>query len=64
MMPGMDGYQFRKEQEANPALSNIPVIIMSADAKAQSKAAALGVDGYLTKPVDVPALLELLDRFC
>src|SRR5262245_16584762 len=29
MMPGMDGFQFRSEQERDPALGRIPVVIVS-----------------------------------
>src|SRR3954468_13346354 len=31
MMPGMNGWQFRVEQRKRPALTNIPVIALSAD---------------------------------
>src|SRR5215218_4757012 len=30
MMPRMDGWTFRREQEGEPALANIPVVVVSA----------------------------------
>ena len=45
MMPVMDGWQFRIQQKNDPALAQIPVIAISADAS--SKAAA--IDAALTK---------------
>ena len=60
MMPQMDGWQFRVAQRQDPALASIPVIAVSADRTA--KAAAIDVNAYLAKPVDVNALLLALDR--
>lgn len=64
MMPGMDGFQFRREQERDPALSQIPVIIMSADANAENKALNVGAQGYLKKPVALKTLLAVAEKYC
>jgi CheY-like chemotaxis protein len=61
MMPRMNGLQFRAEQERDPALSAIPVVILSGDGRAESKAAALGLEG-LRKPVDLERLLATVQR--
>ena len=58
MMPVMDGWQFRVAQKADPKLSSIPVIAVSADRTA--KAAAIDADVYLAKPVDLERLFALL----
>jgi signal transduction histidine kinase len=50
MMPVMDGWEFRVEQRADPVLSRIPVIAMSADVSA--KARAIAADAYVRKPID------------
>src|SRR5688572_5192120 len=58
MMPGMNGWQFRVEQRARPALSHVPVIALSADASAY--AAAIDADAYLQKPVDFDRLYMVI----
>ena len=55
MMPVMDGWEFRVEQRADPALNHIPLIAMSADMSA--KARAIAADGYLRKPLDFAELV-------
>ncbi len=55
MMPVMDGWEFRVEQRADPALAHIPLIAMSADMSA--KARAIAADAYLRKPLDFAELV-------
>jgi CheY-like chemotaxis protein len=55
MLPVMDGWEFRVAQRADPQFSTIPLIAMSADHSA--KAHAIAADGYLAKPIDLPALV-------
>jgi CheY-like chemotaxis protein len=57
MMPVMDGWAFRAEQVADPTLSDIPVIVLTADGNATEKVAHLDVAGSLRKPVDLLTLL-------
>ncbi len=57
MMPGMNGYEFRERQLQDPRLAAIPVVVMSGDAKAEEKAATLGVTACLPKPVSIHELL-------
>ena len=64
MMPLMNGWQFRAEQSQDPALSAIPVVILTADWGSLSRAAELGVAACLRKPVDLGALLPLSRRHC
>lgn len=64
MMPGMDGFQFRAEQQKDPRLSKIPVLIMTADANAKRKAKQLGTTGYLRKPVEVNVLIKVAEKYC
>jgi CheY-like chemotaxis protein len=63
MMPVMDGWQFRTEQQRDPALASIPVLVLSADAHIQQRAAALAAAGHLKKPVELDALLDTVGRF-
>jgi two-component system response regulator MprA len=63
MMPRMNGFQFREEQQKDPAFRNIPVVVLSGDGKAEGKAANLGLDG-LRKPIELEVLLEVVGRSC
>jgi two-component system chemotaxis response regulator CheY len=64
MMPVMDGRTFREHQLADPALASIPVIVLSAEAKAAELGTSPGVHAVLRKPVDLEALLHALDALC
>jgi two-component system response regulator MprA len=64
MMPELDGYQFRKEQEKDPRLAEIPVVVMTAWADIESKAMQIGAKGYLKKPfVDIDTILSTVEKF-
>jgi len=64
MMPGMDGFEFRAEQESDTRLSNIPVVLMTADANAKEKSIKAGVNGYIKKPVEIDVLLAVAEKYC
>lgn len=54
MMPGMDGYEVARALKANPATSNIPVIMVTARTGRSARLTGLesGAEEFLTKPVD------------
>jgi CheY-like chemotaxis protein len=64
MMPIMDGLSFRWEQLADPTLSSIPVIILSAQGHCREAAVELEAAGCIKKPCQPDALIELLGRVC
>jgi CheY-like chemotaxis protein len=64
MMPFMDGFQFRAVQKAQPDLSDIPVVVLTAHHDVSNVAARLGVAAGLRKPFELTTLLETLDRVC
>jgi CheY-like chemotaxis protein len=64
MMPEMDGWRFRQEQQRNPDIAGIPVVILSAHGNVREAALALGVADYLRKPLRVESLLEIAERYC
>jgi two-component system response regulator MprA len=64
MMPDMDGYQFRREQEKHEKTAGIPIVVMTADGDVQSKAMKIGAKGFLKKPFsDIELILETVGRF-
>jgi signal transduction histidine kinase len=60
MMPVMDGWEFRTRQRKDPALADIPVVVVSADGS--SRATAIHADGYLRKPLRADELLRVVSR--
>jgi len=62
MMPGMDGVEFRAEQQRDAQLSGIPVIVVTASGNARERARAMQVDGMIQKPIALDALLETIER--
>jgi CheY-like chemotaxis protein len=64
MMPVMDGWKFREEQQKLPALASIPVVIVTADGDARGKAAAIHAAGHVGKPLRIESLLDEVERIC
>jgi DNA-binding response OmpR family regulator len=62
MMPIMDGWEFRRQQEADATLSTVPVIVLSA--LDQTRAADVNAVAFLKKPLDFDRLLELVRQYC
>src|SRR5438128_10641515 len=62
MMPVMDGWEFRRKQQADPSLADVPVIVLSA--LGQSRAADVQAEGFLKKPLDFDRLLQLVPQYC
>ena len=65
-MPIMDGRQATKIIRGldTPALAHIPIVALSANAFESDKRLSIesGMDAHLTKPIDVPLLLETISR--
>ncbi len=62
MMPVMDGIELIRRLRGNPTLAGIPVVAITADATEQAERLAreAGAVDVITKPIDLPALLERL----
>ncbi|HEY8095488.1 MAG TPA: ATP-binding protein [Methylobacter sp.] len=62
-LPGMNGFEALYHLHSDPVTCDIPVIAISANAMERDvkKGLAAGFTDYLTKPLDIPKLLALLD---
>lgn len=63
-MPLMDGLELLKEIRLDPALSHLPLLMVTAEAKRENiiAAAQAGADGYIVKPFNAVTLKEKLDK--
>ena len=64
VMPLANGWVFRLEQQKDPKLSDIPVIVLSGAQDPGPAAAFLDADGHIAKPIQAPALMEMIQRVC
>lgn len=64
-LPGMDGFEALRHLQNNPATRDIPVIAITANAMERDIKHGLdaGFTDYLTKPLDIPRFLALLDKW-
>ena len=64
MMPVMNGWEFmnRRSQEED-GISDIPVVVISADQRAREKATAIGAEDCLEKPIDLNRLIDTVERY-
>jgi CheY-like chemotaxis protein len=62
MMPVMDGWEFLAQCRRRRPCAQVPVVIMTAAQDAALAATRLGVQGYLTKPFELEAVLAVVDR--
>ena len=64
MMPQLDGYETAKRIRDNYLWKNLPVIAVTAKAMTgdREKCLEAGADGYISKPVDVKELVNLLNK--
>ncbi|WP_397476353.1 chemotaxis response regulator CheY [Pusillimonas sp.] len=63
-MPNMDGLAMLKTIRADPALSKMPVLMVTAEAKKENiiAAAQAGASGYVVKPFTAAVLEEKLNK--
>jgi CheY-like chemotaxis protein len=64
MMPEMDGYEALTVLKQDARYKDLPVIAVTAQAMTgdRQKCLSAGADDYLSKPVDVDLLLEMLQK--
>ena len=63
-MPGMQGIDLLKKVRADAKLSQMPVLMVTAEQKKEQivEAAQAGVNGYIVKPFTAQTLKEKLDK--
>jgi CheY-like chemotaxis protein len=63
-LPDISGEEVLQQLWGDPDLRGIPVIVLSADATPgqMRRVLASGATAYLTKPLDLTAVLDVLDR--
>lgn len=65
MMPDMDGYEMITEMRKKPSLKTLPVIAVTAQAMLGDKEKCIetGADNYISKPINVDALVKILGEY-
>src|SRR3954463_11755958 len=61
-MPRMNGFEMIAILKSEPAMQDIPVIFLTADAKGRKRGNKLGAVDYLTKPLKVETLLAAMAK--
>lgn len=64
-MPVMDGYEATRKIRANPAMRDVKIIAMTANAMEQDKAKCLeaGMNDFITKPISPQVLYSAIGRW-
>jgi CheY-like chemotaxis protein len=63
-LPDISGEEVMRRLRARAQTGDVPVIVLSADSTSRNinRLLEAGADAYLTKPVNVPQFLDVLDR--
>ena len=62
-MPEVDGIQLCAELRGDPRLGDVPIVLLTGgqiDPRLRERGASAGASDYLTKPVDLPRLVQVI----
>ena len=61
-MPGLDGFEVLRRLRATPATRRVRVVVFSSSENAQdvARATEAGADGFVTKPLDARAFIDVV----
>ena len=62
-MTPMNAPQFMAEFVKNPAFAHVPVVLITADMHAPQKVTTGRYKGYISKPLDIDAMLAILAQY-
>ncbi len=64
MMPDMDGYEAINEIRSDEQITSTPIIAVTAQAMVgdRDKALSAGADNYVSKPIDVDQLTQIINE--
>lgn len=64
MMPQVDGFEILKQMKSDESIKNIPVIVVSAWDSVENidKALELGAVDYISKPINLIEIYEIVER--
>lgn len=63
MMPIMNGWELRAEMKKDPALSGIPVVVITAGGSNIDRS-SIDAEAFLPKPLDIKRLTDLVALHC
>jgi CheY-like chemotaxis protein len=62
-MPEMDGIQLCAELRGDPSFGDVPIVLLAGghpDARLRERVSIAGASDYLTKPIDLPRLVQVI----
>jgi len=62
MMPVMDGFEFLENMKSDNLCAKIPVIMLSSASSVIRTAKEMGIEDFLSKPIDKELLLEKVKK--
>ncbi len=62
MMPNLSGHEFCRFLRNSPALSHLPIILLTALERKESNQDAAQADAFLSKPVSGEGLIECIEK--
>jgi CheY-like chemotaxis protein len=63
-MAPVSGADFMSEFSRDASLAEIPVVLLTADVRAEPKARTFGISTRLSKPIDAERLVAIAARYC